>query len=117
MIRYVTDENFRGPITRGIRRRAPEIDIVRVQDTGLTSISDSDLLEWAARNNRVVLTHDEQTLIGFAYDRVSRRLPMAGVLKVPERMAPGPAVEQAIFIALVSDRADFDDQVRHLPLW
>ncbi len=32
MIKLATDENFNGKIIRGLRRRNPNIDIVRVQD-------------------------------------------------------------------------------------
>jgi len=35
-----------------------EIDVVRVQDVGLIGTSDPFILEWAAANHRVVLTHD-----------------------------------------------------------
>ena|GEM_PF-3786821 len=34
-MRLLTDENFNGAILRGLVRRLPELDIVRVQDVGL----------------------------------------------------------------------------------
>jgi len=34
-VRLLTDENFNGAILRGLVRRLPELDIVRVQDVGL----------------------------------------------------------------------------------
>jgi len=35
MIRFLTDEDFNIYILAGVRRRLPDLDIVRVQDVGL----------------------------------------------------------------------------------
>ena len=57
MLRFAADENFNNDIVRGLRRRKPELDIVRVQEAGLSGAVDPDVLEWAAREGRVLLTH------------------------------------------------------------
>ena len=38
MLRLAADENFNGDIVRGLLRRNPKLDIVRVQDVGLLSL-------------------------------------------------------------------------------
>lgn len=58
MLRFAADENFNNDIVRGLRRRMPDLDIVRVQEAGLSGAIDTDVLEWAAREGRVLLTHD-----------------------------------------------------------
>ena len=45
MLRLVADENFNQSIVRGLLRVAPELDIVTVQDVGLSGSSDPDVLE------------------------------------------------------------------------
>jgi predicted nuclease of predicted toxin-antitoxin system len=70
MLRLAADENFKGPVIRALRQRLPELDLIRVQDTGLGEADDPVLLEWAAREGRVLLTHDFATMIAFAYDLV-----------------------------------------------
>ena len=47
------------------------MDVVRVQEAGLTELDDRSLLQWAARHKRILLTYDVQTLVGFAWDFVS----------------------------------------------
>jgi len=74
-VRFLTDENFNGSILRGILRRIPDLDIVRVQDVGLRHADDPTILEWAAAERRILLTHDVATLIHYAYERVNRELP------------------------------------------
>ena len=73
MLRFAADENFNNDIVRGLRRRKPELDIVRVQEAGLSGAVDPDVLEWAAREGRVLLTHDVATMTRHAYERVCSR--------------------------------------------
>ena len=58
MLLLVADENFNHKIVRGVLRRKPEVDIVRIQDVGLSGADDPSVLEWAAQEDRVLLTHD-----------------------------------------------------------
>jgi hypothetical protein len=43
MLRLVSDENFNGDIVRGLFRRHPGLELVRVQDVGLTQTPDPDI--------------------------------------------------------------------------
>ena len=58
MIRFLADENFNGKILRSLRRDYPEVDVVRVQDTAIYGATDPQVLEWAAQEGRILLTHD-----------------------------------------------------------
>jgi len=40
MLRLVADENFNNDIVRGLLRRKPDLDIVRVQDADLSGADD-----------------------------------------------------------------------------
>ena len=42
MLRLLADENFNGDIVRGVLLRQPDVDLVRVQDAGLTEVDDPD---------------------------------------------------------------------------
>src|SRR3990172_5124193 len=57
MLRLAADENFNGDIVRGILRRNPKLDIVRVQDVGLSGADDPSVLQWAADQGRIVVAH------------------------------------------------------------
>lgn len=77
---FVTDEGFNRNILRGVLSRAPAIAIVRVQDVGLSGASDPDILEWAAQEGRIVITHDKRTMRADAIARLIAGLPMPGVI-------------------------------------
>jgi len=62
MLRFAADENFNNHIVRGLWRRESKFDIIRIQDVGLSGADDPTVLEWAAHENRVLLTHDVSTV-------------------------------------------------------
>lgn len=116
MLRLAADENFDNRIVRGLWRRAPELDIVRVQDSGLSGADDPTVLEWAAQEGRVLLTHDASTLTHYAYARVATGKPMPGVFEVPRTVPIGVAIEDILLLAECSLEGEWEGQVRYLPL-
>jgi len=58
---------------------------------------------WAARHNRVLLTHDVQTLVGFAWESIEAGKPMAGVIILGRKLRVSEAVEELLVIAECSD--------------
>jgi hypothetical protein len=116
MLRLLADENFNNQIVRGILRRNPKIDIVRVQDVGLSEADDPTVLDWAAQQNRVLLTNDVTTMTRYAYERVRAGLPMPGVFEVSRSVPIGLAIEEILLIAECSRDGEWEGQVRYLPI-
>ena len=116
MLRFAADENFNNDIVRGLRRRLPRLDLIRVQDAGLSGADDPTVLAWAAREGRVLLTHDVATMTLFAFDRVEAGEPMPGVFEVPRSLPAGQTIEELLLIAECSRPNEWEGQVRYLPL-
>ena len=116
MLRFLADENFNNQIVRGVLRRNSDIDIVRVQDVGLAEADDPTVLEWAAQNARIVLTHDVTTMTNFAYERVQAGLSMPGLFEVSRRVPVGLAIEEILLLDECSLEGEWEGQVRFLPL-
>ena len=116
MLTFLSDENFNGDIVRGLRRRQPELDILRMQEIGLRGIDDPALLEQAAQRERVLLTHDVTTITRFAYERVRAGMPMPGVVEVRWNLAVGQAIEEVLMVAELSLEGELEGQVRYIPL-
>lgn len=115
-MRFATDENFNGKVLDGLCTRLPDIDIVRIQDTELYSAPDPDVLAWAAQEGRILLTHDVQTLVNDAYNRVKARLPMPGVIRVSTTISIGEAIDDLEIMIGAGQPPDFENQVRHIPI-
>jgi hypothetical protein len=116
MLRFVADENFHGAVVRGLLRRAPSVDIVRVQDVGLSGAADPVILDWAAREGRVLLTHDISTVPLFACQRVKAGQRMPGAIIARESLPVGRVIDDLLFIHECSEPGEWEGQVRYLPL-
>ena len=116
MVKLLADENFNNQIVRGVLRQKSDVDIVRVQDVGLSGVDDPAILAWAAEEGRIVLTHDVATMIDFAYQRLQAELPMPGLFEVSRRVPVGQAIEEIILIVECSLEGEWEGQVRFLPL-
>jgi hypothetical protein len=116
MLCFAADENFNSAILRGLLRWNPGLDIVRVQDAGLAEEEDDVILEWAAQENRILLTHDVSTITDFAYQRVDAGKFMPGVFEVGRSVSIRTAIEDIALIAELSRDGEWEGQVRYLPL-
>lgn len=116
MLRLAADENLDGRIVRGLQRSLPDLDLVRVQDTSLREASDDVLLEWAASEKRVVVTHDVATMTAAAWARVERGKAMAGVIEVSTDEPTGRAIDQIRLIVVVCAPEEMEGRVLFLPL-
>lgn len=116
MLRFAADENFNGDIVRGLLRRISTLDIVRVQDVGLSGADDPSVLEWAAEQGRIAVTHDISTLAKYALDRVAAGYPMPGVFEVRSVAPIGQAIDDLILLAECSFEGEWEGQVRFLLL-
>lgn len=93
MFAVAADENLDGRVLRGLLLRLPSLDAVRVQDVGLGGADDRVILEWAASEARVLLTHDVSTMTAFAGQRLAAGEPMAGLVILPQSEAVGEVIE------------------------
>jgi hypothetical protein len=116
MIRLATDEDFDNDILRGVLRRLPKLDVVRVQDASLSGAPDPLVLDWVARQGRVLFSHDVRTMTAHAYARVAANLPMPGLFALPQSVPIGTAIEEVVLIAECSIEGEWEGQILYLPL-
>src|ERR1044072_7888629 len=99
MLRLAIDEDFNNRILRGLLRRNPALDIVRVQHAGMLGRGDAEVLEWAATENRILLTHDVTTMKRHVDKRLAAGLPMPGVFELSQGIPIGQAIEDILLLA------------------
>ena len=116
MLRFALDENFDRQVIRGLLLRKPDLDSIGVQDVGLHGAPDEVVLEWAAQEGRILLTHDIQTIPPLANNRVAHRLPMPGVFVVRWDSPIGQIIDNLLLIIEASEPEEWQDQVWYLPL-
>jgi hypothetical protein len=74
------------------------------------------LLEWAAQQGRILVTHDVHTMTAHAYARVATGLAMPGVFAVSQSTPIAQAIEDLLLLAECSTEGEWEGQVRYLPL-
>lgn len=116
MIPLLADEDFNGRIIRGLFRLIPDLNLLTVNQARLSGQPDSAVISWAALNGRVLLTHDLNTMIDFALDRVRLAQAMPGVVAVPQQIGIGAAISDLALIATCADPRELAGQIWYLPL-
>jgi Domain of unknown function (DUF5615) len=115
MLRLLSDEDVHDDIIRGLCRREPTLDIVRAMDVGLDHTPDPIILAWAASHQRVLITGDLNTMVGFAWARVLSAQPMPGVLALLENIGIGRVIDDILLVALCYAPEEIKDQVLFIP--
>ncbi|MGK2964237.1 MAG: DUF5615 family PIN-like protein [Tepidiformaceae bacterium] len=97
-LKFLADENFHQAIVRALLRHEPQIDIVTASEAGLLATPDTEILDWAAAHQRVVLTHDMATMRPLAEGRAVAGTPFGGMILVSPAMPIGTAVTRLLAI-------------------
>jgi len=80
-VRFLADENIDVHIIQGVWVREPAIDILDVKRAGLRGTKDPALLELAAEQGRILITHDRNTMTQHFRERLAAR-------KIVTRLVP-----------------------------
>jgi len=116
MLKLACDENLNNNILRGLFRKRSDLDIVRIQDAGLIGADDPTVLEWAAREDRVLLTHDVATITRYAYERLDAGYAMPGVFEIDPFAPMGQVIEDVLLLAEFSFEGEWEGQIAYIPL-
>ena len=82
MLRAYADENVVAPLVEALRRRG--MDVVTVQELGRREADDTELLDEALLDERLMLTNDTDFL-AIAAGRSSRSEPFAPIIYWPQQ--------------------------------
>jgi hypothetical protein len=111
MLRLASDADVHGDLIRGLRRRLPEIDLVRAQDALPEGTPDPAVLTWAAAENRVLITNERNTMVGFAYQRVAAGQTVPGLIATTNEQSIGSAIDDILLITEYMPAEEIRDQV------
>jgi hypothetical protein len=102
-------------IVSALIRRNPQVDFRTAADASLDGLDDLAVLRLAARDHRILVTHDSKTMPRhFASFIESAASP--GVIIVPQSLPVSRAVEDLLLIAAVTSPEDWVNRICYLPL-
>jgi hypothetical protein len=114
-IRFQADADLNRIILLATVRREPAIDFQTAEAAGLARRRDSDVLIMAAREGRLLVTHDQKTMPRhFAEFIASETSP--GLLVVPQHLAVAAVTEELLSIWFSTDAEEWINRISFLPL-
>ncbi len=114
--RFLADNDLNDAIVVGVRRREPALEFSRLRELGLATRSDPEILEYSARQNWIVVSHDVNTMGTAARARLDARQPMNGLLLAHQRTPVSTTIESLLLIWSASDAEERSGQIGFLPI-
>lgn len=114
-VRFLADADLNFAIVEGVRRREPSVDFKSANEAGLEGLADSDVLELAAVEGRVLVSHDTSTIPVHFSARLRSGLRSPGVLLALQSGTVGGIVESLLIIWSASRDAEWANQIHYLP--
>jgi hypothetical protein len=116
VLKLLIDENLDQRILRGLQLRIPALLYTVVQETRLAGATDDALLQWAAENQHVLVTHDRRTMLKAAQERKRSGQKTAGVISVKKELPLIRAIEDLLLLVECSTESDLENRVVFIPL-
>jgi hypothetical protein len=114
-VRFQADADFNQDIVRAVRRRAPAVDFQTAHEAGLAGLNDDVVLERAAQEGRILVSHDRRTMPHHFAALIAARTS-AGVILVPKNLPIHQVVEDLMLIWEASEAEEWVNQIDSIPL-
>jgi hypothetical protein len=114
-VRFQADADLNQVIVFAVLRRVAAVDFRTATSASLTGLKDQDVLAVAARDGRVLVTHDQATMPRhFAEFVRSQHSP--GVIVIPQHLPLREAADDLILIWTATDANEWTDRIAFLPI-
>ncbi len=113
-IRFQADADLRRSIVTGLRRRQPEIDFQTAQLAQLEGLEDRMVLQQAAEQGRILVSHDFASMpLHFASFLARRKSP--GIFLISQKPPVREAIDGLLLAWEASEPEDWLNKVTYLP--
>ena len=113
--RFQADVDFNQKAVRGLRRREPRIDILTAEEGGVIGLPDPEVLVRASTTDRILLSHDSQTMPLHFSPHVESQT-CAGLILVEQNLPLGEMIEELLLIWSATDHAEWQNCIDFVPL-
>ncbi len=112
---YQADADLNQVIVTGVLRREPAVDFQTAFAAGLAGVKDHEVLEIAAQQGRILISHDRRTMPSeFAEFIISNQ--SAGVIIVSRKLPIEVVIEELLLIWAASSPEEWVNRIAKLPL-
>jgi predicted nuclease of predicted toxin-antitoxin system len=114
-LRFQADADLNQVIVFAVVRRVPGIEFRTATSAGLAGLNDRDVLAVAARDGRVLVTHDQATMPRHFAEFV-RLQHSPGVIVVPQHLPLRGVADDLILIWTATEANEWVDRIAFLPI-
>jgi len=112
---FLADADLHPGIVKGIGARNPEVDFKISKSVLPEGTRDPDVLAFAAEHDRVLVSHDVNTMPRHFQELTNARTS-PGLILIPQRLGIGTAIEELLLVWECNDARDFLNKILYLPL-
>ena len=114
-VRFQADADLNQIIVSAILRRVPALDFRTATAAGLAHLKDPEVPTLAARDGRILVTHD-QTTMPRHFDEFVRSSHSSGLIVVAQHVPIQVAVDDLILIWTATQPEDWWNRIVYLPV-
>ena len=116
MVRFLADASLHHAIVTGCVRREPAIDFLSAQNAKLDGKSDPDVLEIAAFQGRILVTHDVRTMPKHFAEFLAAGGLSPGVFLVKQQTPLASVIDGLVLVWTASTPEDWTNRIVEIPL-
>lgn len=113
--RLLADADLRFAIVRAFKNREPGADFLPAQGIIPESMPDPGVLALATSLDRVLVSHDFETMPGHFYNFLDQS-PSPGLILIPQFRTAGQAVKDLLIVWSCLEADEFRNRIVYLPL-
>jgi hypothetical protein len=114
-IKFIADADLNYSIVAALKRREPSVDFMTARAAGLEGLPDSEVLEVAASQGRILVTHDRRTMPNHFGEFIQGRTS-PGVFVISQHLPPARAAEELLLIWSATEAEEWENRVYSRPL-
>jgi predicted nuclease of predicted toxin-antitoxin system len=114
-IRFQADNDLKRAIVSGVLRRQQAVDFQDAADAHLHGLPDEEVLALAAREGRILVSHDRSTMpVHFANFIATQDSP--GLILIEQSLPVREAIEELLLIWEASSAEEWVNRLEFIPL-
>ena len=114
-IKFQADADLNQHIVNAVLRIEPGIDFQTSNNANLTGLTDREVLELAASQRRILVSHDQKTMPNHFAEFITQNKSY-GIIIVPKKLPVIEVAENLILIWEVFSDEEWIDRIAFLPI-
>jgi predicted nuclease of predicted toxin-antitoxin system len=112
---FQADADFNEIILKALLRREPSIDFQTATTANFEGVNDIDVLSFATKSNRILVTHDQRTIPHHFAEFIESQIS-SGVIVIPKWLSSHKVVDDLILIWLATELEEWQNRIIVFPI-